>query len=197
MPLSANEYQPFVEKSITFQEYLQGMIAEAALGHTDGYAQYIPQNLQRTQRILKTVRLSDAIITAAKELPNAIYWLVLSEHWCGDAAQILPVMQKVAEASAGKIDLKIIYRDENPVLMQAHLTNGTKSIPKLIQLDPAFNYLADWGPRPTEAQDLVMRLKANPATAPHYAEVLHKWYATDKTNAIQLELLHLIQSVGR
>jgi len=119
-------------------------------------------------------------------------WLVISEHWCGDASQILPVINSVAKASNGKINLKIIYRDSTE-LINHHLTNGGKSIPILIQLDEQFNYQKEWGPRPKLAQKLISELKNLELPLPEIIEKIHKWYADDKTISTQIELADLLK----
>lgn len=190
--LTKQEYQTYFEKAIPYDVYLRNFESEVA-GSDSPYAQYIPQNFQRSSRIAKTLKLSDDIKNALQSLDHPLNWLVISEHWCGDASQILPLINAIAEASEGKITLRVIYRDVNPELMNAHLTNGSKSIPKLIQLDEHFNLLASWGPRPAEAQALVLRLKSDPETAKNYSEAVHTWYAHDKTASTQLELLKLLR----
>ena len=60
----------------------------------------------------------------------------------------------VTEKSGGMIEIRFIYRDANLELMNAHLTGTSMSIPKLIQLDTAFNVLDSWGPRPEKAQQI-------------------------------------------
>ncbi|MEI6411189.1 MAG: thioredoxin family protein [Bacteroidota bacterium] len=189
--LNNQGYQTYFQKAIPYDVYLRNFESELA-GSDSPYAQYIPLNFQRSSRIAKTLKLSDDLKKALQLLDRQLNWLVISEHWCGDASQILPLINAIAEASEGKITLRIIYRDANPELMNAHLTNGSKSIPKLIQLDEQFNLLASWGPRPTEAQALVMRLKSDPETAKTYSEAVHTWYAHDKTASTQLELLKLL-----
>jgi len=75
--------------------------------------------------------------------------------------------------------------------MQAHLTNGGMAIPKIVQLDAQNLLISDWGPRPQEAQNLVIQLKSNPETAANYSEELHRWYAKDKQQSTVTELLEL------
>ena len=53
---------------------------------------------------------------------------------CGDAAHVLPVLNKFAENDT-TITLSILLRDDNEELMDRFLTNGTRSIPKLIILN--------------------------------------------------------------
>ena len=92
---------------------------------------YTLLNQKRMTRLNKKVKLSEEQIKriAAFDLP--INWTVLTESWCGDAAQILPYINKIAKLNEN-ITLTILLRDENLELMDQHLTNGSRSIPKLI-----------------------------------------------------------------
>ena len=154
--------------------------------------EYIQLNQSRMHRVEKTYTISEEIINQLKTIKHKTYWLVLTEHWCGDASQNLPVFNALAEASNGNIELKLVYRDEHPELMDAYLTNGTKSIPKLIQLDQHFNVTGIWGPRPSLAQKLVKELKSNPETAATYGNQLHLWYAKDKQQSLETEIGKLL-----
>jgi hypothetical protein len=185
------DYKKHWEKALTISTYYQQLEDKANNPDDWEYGQYIPLNLVRTKRLIKTFKLNaDDIefITKSKKQ----YWLVISEHWCGDAAQIVPVMNKIAEQSKGLIEIRIILRDEYPDLINAHLTNNGKAVPKLIQLNSEFNLIKDWGPRPIEAQKIVDDWKKDPDNKPHYAETLHKWYATDKQQGTKKELLKVI-----
>jgi hypothetical protein len=154
--------------------------------------EYINLNQHRMSRVEKTYAVSETLTQQVKRLTHKTYWLVLTEHWCGDAAQTLPAFHKVAELSNGMIEMKLVYRDENPELMDAYLTGESRSIPKLIQLDAHYNVTGIWGPRPSEAQKLVKELKSNPATAATYSTELHKWYAQNKQQALESEIVKLI-----
>jgi len=116
---------------------------------------------------------------------------VITEHWCGDASQINPIINKVAEQSLAQIVLRFVYRDENDALMDRHLTDGrSRSIPILIQLDADFNFINSYGPRPSEAQKLVKSFLAKEEA---YSIPLHTWYAKDKQQAVQDDLLQFIK----
>ncbi len=190
--LTSTDYKRYFEKGISYQAYLQNMENEVASKIETEYSQYVPMNLQRSKRIAKILQLQELTKTVIKSLTKKVNWLLISEHWCGDASQILPVINAFANFSIGMIDLRVVYRDENPELMEAHLTNGTKSIPKLIQLDENFVITAIGEPRPEEAQKLLKQVKANPETANNYSEILHKWYADDKTISTQKNLIALL-----
>lgn len=191
--LNKFEYQDFVRKAVDFSAYYEQMEIEAAQKATDGLLAYVPMNLQRVNRILKTYQASEELLSCLAEIKHNLIWLVITENWCGDAAQIVPVMHKIAELSEGKIELKLIYRDQHLELIDAHLTGTSRAIPKLIQLDAHCQLNAVWGPRPHEAQELVMALKKNPETAPTYSEELHKWYAQNKQAFIERDLIEVIK----
>lgn len=185
-------YKDYAAKGIDYETYRNNHQHQISLGNAVMHAEYLPINLQRSERITKQVVLLPQITAALNQLNTHKTWLLISEHWCGDAAQIVPVIAKVAAASNGKIDLKIVYRDENLALMDAHLTGTSRSIPKLIVLNNNYEVVTTWGPRPAAAQEMVLKLKSNPETAANYAEELHKWYAQNKQVAIQEELVKLL-----
>ncbi len=186
------DYKRYLNTGINYERYsLQ--LTEDLLSNKDAtIKEYINLNKHRMQRVEKTYTVSPQLAEQVTGLKHKAYWLILTEHWCGDASQALPVFNKIAELSKGKIEMKLVYRDQNPELMDAHLTDGTHSIPKLIQLDEQFNVTGIWGPRPTEAQKLVKQLKSDPATAANYASELHLWYAKDKQQSLETEITKLI-----
>lgn len=186
------DYKLWWEKAISFEVYLENFEHELEHGSKKPFADKLPINWQRTSRILKTLTISDEILEKICNLNSKIKWLVISEHWCGDSAQIIPVMKKLSEASEGKIELKFLYRDDYPEFIDAHLTNKGRSIPKIIQLDEKFIVTGMYGPRPQFAMDLVKRLKSNPETADNYSEELHKWYAQDKQKSILEDLITIL-----
>jgi len=149
---------------------------------------YAKLNIQRMNRLDKTTILNENWKPFFANLKNNLKWVVLTEGWCGDAAQIVPVLNKIAEASNGKIELELLLRDENLELMRKYLTKGGRAIPKLICYDENNNELWNWGPRPKEAQDLINQLKENKVDLNLLKTELHLWYTHNKTLNIQLEI---------
>src|SRR5690625_5653194 len=82
--------------------------------------------------------------------------------------------------------MKLILRDENLELMDRYLTNGGRSIPKLIVYDPnAEEVLGTWGPRPTEATKLIEDYRAEHGVIDEKVrEQLQVWYNKDKGNGV-------------
>lgn len=168
--------------------------------HSDAMLNYTKLNIFRMKRLDKTTRLTENTLAQIKKENRKITWLVITEAWCGDAAQVIPVLNKLAEENEN-IDLKLILRDENSEVMDQFLTNGTRSIPILIVLDSeTLEVLNSWGPRPTEVQKMVMNAKAdaqsNPEESKEIWEEVKKnsqlWYAKDKTKTIQDEIVGIL-----
>jgi hypothetical protein len=135
----------------------------------------------------------EEVKTFLENLDKDYIWLVISESWCGDAAQILPIINKMAEVS-DKIDLRVVLRDDNEDLMNLFLTNGTRSIPKLIIIDKKTNeVINDFGPRPKEAKQLILDYKAEHGVVDETAKInLQKWYLNDKGISTQKEIVALM-----
>lgn len=156
------------------------------------YFEFYPVNLHRLERIYNQYNPAE-VLDSTLAVTSPVYWLVLTEHWCGDASQNLPVLAKIADSSNGLIQLKVLYRDENMPLMDAHLTDGGRAIPKLIQLNQQFEVMGTWGPRPKDAQLLSKDLKANNTPFEQATAILHKWYATNATRQLTAEIKALLQ----
>lgn len=166
--------------------------------NTPQMLEYAALNLKRMTRLERQPPLDPATIAAAQALPRPLTGLVLTESWCGDAAQIVPVLHRIAEASNGRLSLRLLLRDEHPAVMDAFLTNGGRAIPKLILLDPeTLRVLGTWGPRPAPAQTLVLEARAAGESYEERNTKLHTWYAQDKTATTQAEVRALLASIGR
>lgn len=156
--------------------------------NTDEILDYAKVNLARMKRILKTIDLSPELEGALAQISKPQIWVLLTESWCGDAAQLVPLIAQMAEANP-MITLQVYLRDQNLALMDQFLTNGGRSIPKLIAIDPGtLAILGTWGPRPAAAQALMDELKKQQLPFPELATKLHSWYADDQTLSAQAEL---------
>lgn len=190
-----------IEGEMTYHEYrelVDGLLKE---GKTTGENQsealfnYTKMNATRMRRIDKHVELSDELRHIAENLKQPQKWTVITEGWCGDAAQIVPVFHKFAEVAGDKVELGFVLRDQHTDLIDQYLTNGGRSIPKLIVKDAeSGEELFNWGPRPAEAQKLYTHLKETKAPFKEAAEKLHKWYAENKTRDTQKELADALRT---
>ena len=146
-------------------------------------------NRQRMKRIDNTLEFTPEQLAPFKQITKGQLWLVISEAWCADGAQIVPVLAKIAQSNP-LIDLKIVLRDENPELMNQYLTNGGKAIPILIIADAqSLEVLHVWGPRPKVATQMVEAYKKEHGKlTPEFKEDLQKWYNQDKGQSILSDL---------
>jgi len=181
----------------TYRALIDQLLLEGkATGDVTYDLHYTKMNVQRMSRVDKTVSLTEELISTIGDLKSNYKFLVITEGWCGDAAQIVPVFNKIATASLGKIDLKFVLRDKNLPLIDAHLTNGGRAIPVLLVLNEAGNnVLATWGPRPQVLQELLKEWRSETTEMPVLAEKLHGWYAKDKTQTTQAELTVLLKGL--
>lgn len=162
--------------------------------HAPEMVAYTRMNAQRMRRVEKTTVLDDEMVELLLSVNTKMIWVILTEAWCGDAAQIVPALAKFADASP-LIELKLLLRDEHLELMDQYLTNGGRSIPKLICLKAdTGEVLGDWGPRPVPAQELVNQAKADNLPFPEMAEKLHGWYAKDRSRTLQEEFKVLLRN---
>lgn len=177
----------------TYRDLMQSKLSQnqtTGPNQSEEMVQYTRLNEQRMHRLEKTTHLREEFQERLQKLNHAYHWLVLTEAWCGDAAQSVPVLGAIAEVSPF-IELRILLRDEHLDVMDQFLTNGARSIPKLIAMAaPSGEVIGTWGPRPAAAQAMIVAHQANPVkTKAELSQDLQLWYARNKTADIQAELM--------
>lgn len=192
----------FDKEALDYSSYRNLVDELLAKGETTGpdnseaMLHYTKMNVQRMNRVDKTTVLSEELLGTLGKIEGKYRFLVITEGWCGDAAQIVPIINKVVSAAPSKFDLKLTLRDKNLPLIDAHLTNGGRAIPVLLVLDETGNLvLPKWGPRPAILQGLLADWKKEGVEMPELAEKLHGWYAKDKTLTTQQELNDLLKQL--
>lgn len=188
-----------IEVGMNCPEYREMVATLAAEGKTTGHEQsevlinYTQLNDRRMKRWDKTFKLSAEVREKLSNLETELVLLTITESWCGDAAASLPIINKIAEASP-KIEHKVVLRDEHPELMEAFLTNGAQSIPKVIVLDRKNDeILGDWGPRPSLATQMVDAFKKEHGKlTAAFKQDLQLWYNKDKGENIVNDFLDLL-----
>ncbi|CAL2102760.1 Thioredoxin [Tenacibaculum sp. 190130A14a] len=186
-------------KSINYSDYRKLVSDLLEEGKSTGPNQseallnYSKLNDKRMKRLDKTVKLTESTkeIAASLEIPQT--WLVLTEGWCGDAAQNIPVLNKIAEENKN-ISLQLVLRDEHPELMDAFLTNGGKAIPKMIVLDASKNVIDTWGPRPSTATQMVLDYKKeHGGLDAEFKKDLQVWYNKNKGENVQEDVVEILK----
>lgn len=188
-----------LSKSINYSDYrklVSDLLEEGkstGLNQSEALLNYSMLNDRRMKRLDKTVKLTTTTkeVAASLEVPQT--WLVLTEGWCGDAAQNIPVLNKIAEENKN-ISLQLVLRDEHPELMDAFLTNGGRAIPKMIVLDEAKNVIDTWGPRPSTATKMVSDYKEeHGGLDADFKKDLQVWYNKNKGENVQEDVIEILK----
>jgi len=166
--------------------------SNSGIEKSESLAEYTKLNDRRMNRWDKTFKISDADKTILSNFNDNISWLVITESWCGDAAHIVPVLNKMAEFI--NINFRVVLRDENLELMDMFLTNGAQSIPKLVMIDNVSGeVLNTYGSRPEEATKMVIDYKEKHGSlTPEFKEELQLWYNKNKGQAIVSDITKIL-----
>lgn len=188
-----------LENSMTYADYvhlnadLVAIEASSGVNASPALVNYTKLNQKRMARWDKTIKISETVKQRVLNFEGDITWLVLTETWCGDAAHVIPIINKIAEIHPN-ISLQLVFRDEHPELMQRFLTNGAMSIPKLIMIDNNTNkVIKTFGPRPTKATEMVENFKTNYGKlTDEFKAELQAWYNKDKGENTVSDLLDML-----
>ena len=208
------------DEAIAYEEYRKISTALLEEGKTSGtlsenpgvrespeLLEYTRLNEKRMNRLEKTFKPDEEAKTILKEIQTPLLWLTITESWCGDAAQILPVLENLSKLVPG-VEHRLVFRDQHIELIDAFRTDGGRSIPKTLFVNPEdWGILGAWGPRPAGAHAMVMEMKAKQdefttseekkTAYMETVERVHAWYARDKTVHTQREFVHsLAQSLS-
>lgn len=162
--------------------------------HSESMLHYTQMNVKRMERWEKKGALIPEVVEELNRITEPQNWVVLTEAWCGDAAHALPFISKMAEVNP-LISFEIKLRDENLELMDQFLTNGGRSIPKLIAYNESNQVLFDWGPRPQFIQEEFLRMRKEGVPYQESSKVIQQLYNKDKGITMQKEILSLLQSM--
>jgi hypothetical protein len=190
--------------ALSYNSYLDLIDTLLAEGKTTGndqspsHLEKAPLNRQRMKRLDKVAVLSDDLIQAIQKIPFPISFIIITEGWCGDSAQNLPYIHKMAEASNGRIHEFYFLRDDNPDLMNQFLTNGGRAIPKLIAIhSESHEILFTWGPRPTKIQEWHLKMRTEGTlTKDELGVELHQLYTKNKGEYLQEDFLNAFNSLA-
>jgi hypothetical protein len=155
----------------------------------------VEKNVELWAAMWRHARVDEEYVRRVSALPGHWRLLVLSEDWCGDAVNTVPIVARLAERCPN-LDLRVLARDENPDIMDAHLTGTSRSIPVIIVLDGAFEERGWWGPRPTVLQHWVSGQGQLLEKSARYREA-RTWYARDRGRTTLEEVVSIIERAAR
>ncbi len=188
-------------QTFTYGEFLEWSHKLTQEGQTSGPKQeepmieYTALNHHRMERIHKRHEVNEDLKVVIDNLANPQQWIVLTETWCGDSAQNLPIIGKAAEYAGNKIQLTIAQRDQNLHLIDQYIPEIGQGIPRLLVFDDQDRFLTHWGARPKPAQAFIDKWKADPenVSKKEVQKEMQLWYAKNKQQALQEELMTLLK----
>lgn len=188
-----------LEKGLTFDQFMVRAESRMNAAHPDDrFAAGRPLNYSRMTRHIKTYEPSSMMRSVMAEIQQQQTWVVITEDWCGDSAQTLPVVAAIADLNPN-VALRIVDRDAYPEAMDLYLTNGSRSIPIVVatQLDEAGQpeELWVWGPRPDAAKPLVTAWKSEHETNTDWYPLLHTWYVQNAHQQVELDIAGRINAL--
>lgn len=182
---------------MTFQEYLDYF--ERILASPNAYEPYSDEeylnytklNWSRMNRWLKRFEPTEATKNLISSITEHQHWIVITEPWCGDAAHSVAQLYQIVKNNPN-IDFEIQLRDTEPFLIDDYLTNGGKSIPKVVIRNDVGHDKLIWGPRPQRLQDIFDVMKQEGKAFEEIKEAMQKWYNDDKGLEMQRELIEAL-----
>lgn len=151
-------------------------------------------NHQRIIRLEKQFQPGEELKIAVEKITHPQLWLLITESWCGDSAQSVPIINKIAKLNPN-IELRLVLRDGHREISDKYYEDGQpRSIPLLIVYDEDDNELFRWGARPKFAAELVKKLKGEGIPAEKYNKELHLWYGRNRGKDIEQEITELINN---
>jgi len=154
---------------------------------------FLNYNWDRQAHVHDEYSPSDDLRTAVTEIDEPQLWMVLTEPWCGDSAFLLPIIAEAAALSE-QIRLRILLRDNNLDVMDRYLTDGSRSIPKLVSFSEEGDERFTWGPRPEGARQRFAALKENYDDKMTIIEKLVAYYEDGGWHEADAELAAALQA---
>lgn len=189
-----------MNQAISYREYrdlIDNLLEQGRTtgpNQSDDYIHYTKMNVARMRRLDKTTTIIEDIRSDMESLNRSQVWLVTTEAWCGDAAQVIPVIEAMA-ALSDYVETRYVFREEHTQLIDLYLTEGSRSIPKILLIDRETDEVySSWGPRPSELQSIVMENKHSDDPKPYsdFSIDVQRWYLKDKTVSTQVEFASVI-----
>jgi hypothetical protein len=115
------------------------------------YGAYVGTGTQEQQRrwrqVYEQARLTPAQQALLAGFTREMKVLVVSGVWCGDCVQQVPLIQRCAEGAGGKVELRILDRDEHRDLSGRLRINGGDRVPVALFLAEDFEFCSALGDR--------------------------------------------------
>jgi thiol-disulfide isomerase/thioredoxin len=119
----------------------------AALPYDDYLKTGTDEQQRRWQQIYDSAKLTAPQKQLLGGFVREMKLLVVSGIWCGDCVQQCPLIARIAQANPGKIELRLVDRDEHRDLAETVRINAGDRVPVVLFLAEDFDLCATYGDR--------------------------------------------------
>ena len=173
-----------------FEDILSGTFTNEIYAK-DAYRDYVKMNQSRMNRWLKNAEITTELKSQIEAIQEEQNWYLITEPWCGDAAHSVPLIYMMSQLNHN-IKLHLVLRDDNHAFIDQYLTNGGRSIPKLVARNADGEDIFVGGPRPKDLAVIHAKLKADNADFDTINQTLQTWYNHNKGVDIQQEFVGIL-----
>ncbi len=128
-------------------------VLEQALGYEAFLAKYADPRMDqpRWRRVYEQIKLTAEQRILLEGFSRRMNVLCMVGAWCGDCVEQGPILQRIAEAAGGRIDLRFLDRDQHPDVQAALSICGGHRVPVAVFLSEDFHECSRFGDRTLSA----------------------------------------------
>ena len=127
-------------------QFLRGKF-EAALPYAEYLGTGTEEQRRRWGQVYEAARLTAAQRELVGSFTRGMKLLVVSGIWCGDCVQQCPLLARIAEANPGKVEVRLVDRDEHKDLSARVRINGGDRVPVVLFMADDFELCGVYGDR--------------------------------------------------
>jgi len=185
--MTTHTWEEYIQR---FEDILSGTFSNEIYAK-EAYRDYVKMNHSRMNRWLKNIEIDADLQNKLSSIGDTQDWYLITEPWCGDAAHSVPLIYLMSQLN-NNIHLHLVLRDDNHDFIDQYLTNGGRSIPKLVARNGNGEDIFVWGPRPKDLAVIHAKLKAENADFDTINQTLQTWYNHNKGVDIQHEFNEIL-----
>jgi hypothetical protein len=179
----------FVEKIYAFKAN-QANLNEEELQHLI----YLQNNYLSIQNSLNSYSPSDSIKQQTNKQKTTLNVYIIMENWCGSSAGNVPYIVKLLSENP-LIKITIVLRDTNIEFMDEYLTNGKRSIPKVIGFDDDGNEKFVWGSASKMQAEFAATVQARNIDFQDFVKEIQAWFVENNAKAIESDFLEIFEKL--
>ncbi|MFO8059681.1 MAG: thioredoxin family protein [Bacillota bacterium] len=154
MALGKGDFLRMNDRGTLRRIYREGLTFEEFVARAGRRGELFRRNYRDTEVPLD-IR---GVLAALPGAHGGLRLLVMAEAGCPDAAENVPVLARLSEASAD-VQLRCFFRDEHLDLDAAFRDSGAERIPALFVCTAGFEVLGIWQERPAPAHRVIQAIR--------------------------------------